>query len=716
LVGNSYGDVLILVGHGDGTFRPFEPVKAAVALAVADLTGDGVLDYVFADQSLNEVSVVYGSLSSNATDTTVVGDQTTGVLAPGAVLLHDMNGDGIPDLVVANSGGNNVLVYPGLGNGQFGPPIGGTEGFAVGTDPTGLTVANLNGQADLLVADTGSNEVSVLLGKGTGTNWTMIPGARVQTDAGPVAVAVGNVLGNGKTALAVANSGANDVQVFPSAGSGFFSNEPAATYPVGQDPAALFLGNFNGQGLGLATLNAGSNDGTLISGAGSSNLSIRAFNTGGDSPTSGFAGDFEGNGLTDLVVGNNGDGRLALLLGNSEGLSLSQSLVNPSVPSPTDMSFGGVADGVLSFYVSTAGRDSALELSFDLSSSAAIIGPGTAPSLSLSAAPGVMTFEVARLGEVTGSAFDLIASLVTLTILPENLESQQQSEGGGALLASFSLGGTTGLGQSLNQGKGPEGGRSEDTQSANAEVASGPASASLPVDRLAPWARVSVGLDETWRELIDRLIGRERMTESGAAQSRPRSVAPQSPGNSTAPSLSSPPDLNSPTNSPKRSPIERGGPGGTQGARAKMPVTYHELSLNVFTITNTVDEATEEPGPPTSRRQVAAGLSIVAANGGPHRDSSQVAGAILVLSMQWERAIATLSGRRVWSRRRTPSDRFRWTSNDAVPQNRDSRVRRSNRFALSPTRHGPAFGQTAIRCPPSPLRIPPRLVYRSIDS
>ena len=53
--------MLILVGNGDGTFRPFEPVKAAIALAVADLTGNGVLDFVFADQSLNRVTVVYGS-------------------------------------------------------------------------------------------------------------------------------------------------------------------------------------------------------------------------------------------------------------------------------------------------------------------------------------------------------------------------------------------------------------------------------------------------------------------------------------------------------------------------------------------------------------------------------------------------------------------------------------------------------------------------------
>ena len=143
LVGNAYGDVLILVGNGDGTFRPFEPVKAAIALAVADLTGNGVPDFVFADQSLNRVSVVYGTTGQDANSPAVIGNQTTGVLAPGAVLLKDLNGDGIPDLIVANSGGNNVLVYPGLGNGQFGPPVNGTKGFPVGTDPTGLAVADL---------------------------------------------------------------------------------------------------------------------------------------------------------------------------------------------------------------------------------------------------------------------------------------------------------------------------------------------------------------------------------------------------------------------------------------------------------------------------------------------------------------------------------------------------------------------------------------------
>ena len=97
----------------------------------------------------------------------------------------------------------------------------------------------------------------------------------------------------------------------------------------------------------MATLNAGSNNGTLISNTGSASPLIQSFATGGDSPTAGFAGDFNGNGFTDLVVGNNGDGNLALLLGGTGGLSLSQSLSNSAAPNPTGLSFGGVSDGVL---------------------------------------------------------------------------------------------------------------------------------------------------------------------------------------------------------------------------------------------------------------------------------------------------------------------------------------------------------------------------------
>ena len=61
----------------------------------------------------------------------------------------------------------------------------------------------------------------------------------------------------------MANQQADNVQVFTSVGSGFFSQN-AITYPVGQAPDGLFLGDFNGSGTQIATLNSGSNSISLI--------------------------------------------------------------------------------------------------------------------------------------------------------------------------------------------------------------------------------------------------------------------------------------------------------------------------------------------------------------------------------------------------------------------------------------------------------------------
>ena len=93
---------------------------------------------------------------------------------------------------------------------------------------------------------------------------------------------------------------------------------------------------------------------------------IQTIAAGGLRPSSGFAGDFNGNGFTDLVVGNSGDGQFSLFLGGAGGLSLSQTITSADAPSPTSLSFAGVSDGVLSFYASTAGREAASLLAFNL--------------------------------------------------------------------------------------------------------------------------------------------------------------------------------------------------------------------------------------------------------------------------------------------------------------------------------------------------------------
>jgi hypothetical protein len=75
--------------------------------------------------------------------------------------------------------------------------------------------------------------------------------------------------------------------------------------------------------------------------------------SGGVDPVTGFAFD-SGGGFDSLVVGNNGDGILALLQGASDGLSLTSTLTERDVPSPTSLVFPALTGGQVQFFAATA--------------------------------------------------------------------------------------------------------------------------------------------------------------------------------------------------------------------------------------------------------------------------------------------------------------------------------------------------------------------------
>ena len=91
---------------------------------------------------------------------------------PVAIVAGDFNGDGRTDLAVANSGSDDVSVLLGNGDGTFQPQVT----YAVGSEPDALVAGDFNGdgRTDLAVANAGSNDVSVLLGNGDGTFQTQV--------------------------------------------------------------------------------------------------------------------------------------------------------------------------------------------------------------------------------------------------------------------------------------------------------------------------------------------------------------------------------------------------------------------------------------------------------------------------------------------------------------------------------------------------------------
>jgi hypothetical protein len=156
---------------------------------------------------------------------------------PISVAVADVNGDGNPDVLVANSGSNTVGVLLGNGDGTFQPPV--TYGSG-GCNASSVAVADVNGDGkpDLLVTNWTSNcvngdgTVAVLLGNGDGTFQTAVP-----YDAGAgvtFSVAVGDLSGNGKLDLVVGNYAGGEfngtVSVLMGNGDGTF--QPAVHFPA----------------------------------------------------------------------------------------------------------------------------------------------------------------------------------------------------------------------------------------------------------------------------------------------------------------------------------------------------------------------------------------------------------------------------------------------------------------------------------------------------
>ncbi len=490
LVGDAYGDVLVLLGKSDGTFSPYREADQAVELAVTDLTGDGQKDIIYADQGLDRVVVDYGAGNS-----AVLANQTTGLLNPGAVALADLNGDGIPDLIVADSGSNNVLIYPGLGNGQFGPGINGGNGYFVGTDPVGITVADLTNHKDgvvvpdLVIADRGSNDVAVLDNKSEGGEILFAPAVRFAAGAGPVSTVIQPVAG-GYPNLLVSDSASDSVTILPGRSPGDFDPGAAMVVPVGEDPGPIFLGDFGGT-TEVVTVNAGSNDLTVISDFNGPDPLTSTISSGGVDPDTAFAFD-PGGGFEDLVVGNGGDGDLALFEGGDGGLSLMSVENEPDLPSPTALAFSTLTGGEVQFYAATAGRESAelVSLSLGLETSPAI-GPSA-----LSSSPSPST--VVQLVSLHDTSLPLVATVLTLTI-------EVSGEGEGFALAesqALSVSASTpGSGISVGQGSVSQrggGGSATDGSTPTEEAGAGAPAALPPV--LAPWERFLLGLDEALEE------------------------------------------------------------------------------------------------------------------------------------------------------------------------------------------------------------------------
>ena len=148
---------------------------------------------------------------------------------PHSVAVGDFNGDGTLDLAVVNFGNNMVSILRGNGNGTFQSKVD----YATGTRPTYVAVGDFNGDGklDLVVANQFSNTVSILLGNGDGTFRPKVDYVTGSYGSDAIFVAVGDLNGDGKLDLVVANQFSNTVSILLGNGDGTF--QPHVNMPPG---------------------------------------------------------------------------------------------------------------------------------------------------------------------------------------------------------------------------------------------------------------------------------------------------------------------------------------------------------------------------------------------------------------------------------------------------------------------------------------------------
>jgi len=375
-------------GAGDGTFTVGANFAAYVpsAMAFGDLNGDPYPDIAYLESEGLPFRVSYrlGSATGYSAE--------LGVLAgtqPSSVTLADGTGDGNVDIVLSRTTG--ISVFPGVGNGTFlarrddfsgpwfylsqvsdqngdqrsdllvgatidtgsmnslngiffipgnGAGSFGNSSYAVGTQPLGVALADLDGDthADLVTANRAANTLSILPGMGASG---FGPSTDLPMEA-PRGVAAGDLNSDTFVDLVVANETTRSLTLLPGLGGGAFG--APVVLVCGERPRFVLVDDVSGDGRDdIVATSAGTLGGNhvwaYVQGDGGV-LESCAFYT--DREPRGVAlADFDADGRIDLVTANRGANNLSIFMG------IPDELFGPRIDVPTAAKPVAVAAGDL---------------------------------------------------------------------------------------------------------------------------------------------------------------------------------------------------------------------------------------------------------------------------------------------------------------------------------------------------------------------------------
>ena len=312
----------VLLGNGDGTFQKqavISPV-GGTSFSLGDFNGDGKPDVAGIGignpsngNSVDIVSVALGRGDGSflSSPQISINCQCRDAFADVDILIGDLNGDGISDLVYMQTFpqfGTVLATLMGQGGGAYSAPVtfpgpGGTIANLAGGD------FNNDGKLDFAVSGAA---IEVFLGNGDGTFHST---AEYGPQNSPF-VAAADVNGDGKLDLVTADGTAKTVSVLLGNGDGTFGF--ATSFPVGNSANSLVVGDFNKDGKPDLAVATGSSVAVLL-GTGDGTFGTAVEYNAGAGGTNVAVGDLNHDGNLDLVVSNSSSNYVSVLLGKGDG-------------------------------------------------------------------------------------------------------------------------------------------------------------------------------------------------------------------------------------------------------------------------------------------------------------------------------------------------------------------------------------------------------------
>lgn len=208
-------NVSVLLGTSNGMFQT--PASSSgggsvgqfpQATVIGDFTGDGTNDVVSVSFTSTRLTLLVGTKMSQFTTAVTAMTQTS----PWSLAIGDFNKDGKPDVVVPRiSSSSNISVF--LGTGMQATPFQAAANYTAGTNPYWVVTGDWNGDGnlDVAAANSGSNNVTVLLGSPSGM--LTVSGTMLGVGMKPEHIATADFNNDGLPDLVTANTNGGDLSL-----------------------------------------------------------------------------------------------------------------------------------------------------------------------------------------------------------------------------------------------------------------------------------------------------------------------------------------------------------------------------------------------------------------------------------------------------------------------------------------------------------------------